>query len=43
MVGIPVSNDPFDNNRKLGFSHEKVFILFGTNVMTVYFDSRVPT
>ena len=43
MVGIPVSEDHFGENLKLGIAHEKLFNHFGTDVTTVYFDSRVPT
>ena len=43
MIGITVSDDPFDDDRKLGISHKKVFIPFKTDGTTVYFDSRVPT
>ena len=43
MAGISVSDDPFDENRKLGIVHEKVFILFDTDGKIVYFDSRVTT
>ena len=43
MAGIPVSDYPFDKNRKLGIDHKKVFIHFGTDVATVYFDSIAPT
>ena len=43
MTVIPVSDDPFDENRNLGIDHKKVFIPFGTDEITVYFDSRVPT
>ena len=42
MVGIPVSDYPFDKNRKLGISDEKLFTPFSTYGMKVYCDSRVP-
>ena len=42
MMGMSVSYDPFDENRKLVISQEKVLITFKTEVTTVYFDSRVP-
>jgi hypothetical protein len=43
MMGTSVSDDPFDNTRKLGISHDKLFIPFSTDGTTVYFDTRVPT
>ena len=43
MAGIPVSNDPFDENQNIGISHENMFIPFGTYGKTLYFYSRVPT
>ena len=30
MVGIPISDDTFEENQKLGIAHEKSFIPFGT-------------
>ena len=35
MVGIPVSDDISDKNRKSGMAHENVFIPFVTDGMTV--------
>ena len=43
MAGMPVLDYPFDKNLKISIAHEKVFILFATDGMTVYFYSRVPT
>ena len=40
---MPVSDDPFDENLKLGISHKKVFIPFKTDGTKAYFDSRVLT
>ena len=37
---MPVSDDPFDKNRKFG-NTKKVLITFNTDRNTVYFDSRV--
>ena len=42
MAVITASYDAFDKNRNLGIAHEKVFIPFGTDETTVYFDSIVP-
>ena len=43
MTVTPVSDDPFDDNRKLGIANKKVFITFQTDENTVYFDSIVIT
>ena len=42
MTVMPVSDDPFDENWKLGIDHKKVFIPFYTDGTTLYFYSRVP-
>ena len=36
MTGIPVSDDPFDYNRKLGIACKKMFIPLRTDGNTVY-------
>ena len=43
MAVIPVSDYPFDENRKLVIAREKAFIPFVTGGTTVNFDSIVPT
>ena len=43
MAVMPISDDPFDENRKLGIAHKRVLIPFKTDRTTVYFDSRFPT
>ena len=42
MSVMPISDDLFHENWKLGIVHKKVFIPFKTDRTTVYFDSRVP-
>ena len=37
MAGISFSDDPFDQNQKLGISHKNVFIPFFTNGTTYFF------
>jgi len=41
--GIPVSDDPYDNSRRFGIDHEKVFIPFQTRGATVFVDTFRPT
>ena len=43
MTLTPVFYDPFDENRKFGIPHKKLFITFNTDGTKVYFDSRFPT
>ena len=43
MAVIPVSDGTFDENQKLGISYERVFIPFGTDETTVYFDKIAKT
>ena len=43
MMGVSVYDDPFDENRKLVIAKKKVFITLRTDVITLYFCSRVPT
>ena len=42
MMGMPVYDNPFDNNWNFGID-KNVFIPFKTDGTTVYFDPRVPT
>ena len=39
---MPVSNDPYDTNRKFGIDHPNVFIPFQTKGLMIYFESYVP-
>ena len=43
MIGISVSDELFDENRKLGISYKKFFIPFQNYGTTVYFYLRAPT
>ena len=43
MTGMPVYDNLFEDNCKLGIAHKKLFIHFNTDGTTVYFDSRFPT
>ena len=42
MAGIPVSDDPFEENKNIGINNENVFIPLSTYGKTVYFYLRVP-
>ena len=40
---MPVSDDLFDENQKLGIARKNIYMHFGTDGTTVYFDSIFPT
>ena len=41
--GIPVSDNPYDEDKELGIDHETAFIPFMTDGSTIFFDTYVPT
>ena len=43
LTGTPVSDDPFDDTRRLGIDHPTSFVPFETNGTCIYFDTHVPT
>ena len=41
--GLPVSDNPYDESKRLGIDHDELFIPFQTEGSAVYFESHVPT